>query len=56
MHPLRNEKKKKSNKNKKTRITRVFVALFCCKNWLMKNMNGVVTRYQGLSQSFRSPR
>lgn len=49
-------KKKKSNKKNKTRITRVFVALFCCKNWLMKNMNGVVTRYQGLSQSFRSPR
>lgn len=48
--------KKKSNKKTKTRITRVFVALFCCKNWLMKNMNGVVTRYQGLSQSFRSPR
>lgn len=55
MHPLRNEKKNQI-KNKQTRITRVFVALFCCKNWLMKNMNGVVTRYQGLSQSFRSPR
>lgn len=54
MHPLRTETK---NQIKiKTRLTRVFVALFCCKNWLMKNMNGVVTRHQGLSQSFRSPR